>query len=44
MQFAMPYAIGGDDPMGKEPNILDRAAQYDNLETIIMIHVDMHAG
>ena len=43
VQFAMTHAIGGDDLIGKLPDILHRAAQYHYFQAIVMIHVHMHA-
>ena len=44
VQFAVPDAARSHDKIGKIFNALNRTPQDDHFETIIMIHVYMHAG
>lgn len=44
MQLAVSNAARSHDKVGKIFNALNRASQDDHFETVIMIHVHMHAG
>jgi hypothetical protein len=44
VQLAVPNAARSHDKVGKIFNALNRASQDDYFETVIVIHVHMHAG